>query len=125
MAVDASLPPTLGCSLVRLPAEIDLASAPELRDEMLAALNRDGAHLVVDAREVTFMDSSGVNALVRARERAATLGGSLHVVTRHAAVRRVLQITGLEERLGAVGSLEAAYACLAHPETVHTCDPDS
>ena len=97
MAVDATLPPAQGCSLVRLPAEIDLASAAELRDDMLAALNRDGAHLVVDALDVTFMDSSGVNALVRARERAAMLGGSLHVVTRHPAVRRVLQITGLEE----------------------------
>jgi anti-anti-sigma factor len=124
MAVDATLPPAPGSSVVRLPAEVDLASAPELRDEMLAALNRDGVHLVVDALDVTFMDSSGVNALVRARERAATLGGSLHVVTQHPAVRRVLQITGLEERLGVVGSVEAAYACLQHPETVHTCHPD-
>jgi anti-anti-sigma factor len=125
MAVDASLPPAPGSSLVRLPAEIDLTSAPELRDEMLAALNRDGAHLVVDAQDVTFMDSSGINALVRARERALALGGSLHVVTRHPAVLRVLQITGLEERLGVVGSLEAAYACLLHPETVHTCRTES
>ena len=125
MAVDATLPPAPGSSLVRLPPEVDLASAPELRDEMLAALNRDGVHLVVDADDVTFMDSSGVNAVVRARERAATLGGSLHVVTRHPAVRRVLQITGLQERLGVVGSLEAAYACLLHPETIHTCDPDA
>lgn len=124
MAVDATLPPAPDSSLVRFPAEIDLASAPELRDEMLAALHRDGPHLVVDALDVTFMDSSGVNALVRARERASTLGGSLHVVTRHPAVRRVLQITGLEERLGVVGSLDAAYACLLHPETVHTCHAD-
>lgn len=124
MAVDASLPPAINSCVVRLPAEVDLATAPELRDQMLAALNRDGAHLVVDALDVTFMDSSGVNALVRARERAATLGGSLHVVTRSPTVRRVLQITGLEERLGVVGSVEAAQDCLRHPETIHTCDPD-
>ncbi len=99
MAVDATLPPATGVSLVRLPPEVDLASAPALRDEMLAALNRDGVHLVADALDVTFMDSSGINALVRARERAAGLGGSLHVVTRSSAVRRVLQITGLVERL--------------------------
>jgi anti-anti-sigma factor len=124
MAVDATLPPAPGSSLVRLPSEVDLASAPVMRDDMLAALNRDGVHLVVDALDVTFMDSSGVNALVRARERASTLGGSLHVVTRSQAVRRVLQITGLEERLGVVGSMQEAYACLEHPETIHTCDPD-
>jgi stage II sporulation protein AA (anti-sigma F factor antagonist) len=113
-----------GSNVVRLPAEVDVASAPALRDEMLAALNRDGVHLVLDALDVTFMDSSGVNALVRARERAEALGGSLHVVTRSPQVRRVLQITGLEERLGLTGSLAAAVACLEHPETVHTCSPD-
>ncbi len=122
MAVDATLPPATGSCLVRLPQEVDLASAPALREEMLAALNRDGVHLVADALDVTFMDSSGVNALVRARERAAGLGGSLHVVSRSPAVRRVLQITGLVERLGLVGSVEEAYACLRQPGTVHTCD---
>ncbi len=123
MAVDASLPPAAGSSVVRLPAEIDLATAPAVRDDMMAALNRDGAHLLVDASDVTFMDSSGINALVRAHERAVALGGSLHVVAPGSAVRRVLQITALEQRLGVVGTLEAAYACVQHPETLHTCDP--
>ncbi len=123
MAVDASLPSSSGSTIVRLPSEVDLANAPALRDEMLAALNRDGIHLVVDAQDVTFMDSSGVNALVRARERAITLGGSVHVVSRGAAVRRVLEITGLAERLGLVSSVEEADACLQHPETTHSCRP--
>jgi stage II sporulation protein AA (anti-sigma F factor antagonist) len=69
------------------------------------------------------MDSSGVNALVRARERAASLGGSMHVVTGSPGVRRVLEITGLDERLGLVDSLEAAFTCAADPATVHTCCP--
>ena len=115
--------PPPGVSLVRLPAEVDIASAPALRDELLAALSHDGVHLVVDAVDVTFMDSSGVNALVRARERAAALDGSLHVVAGSAGVRRVLEITGLDERLGLVGSLEVAFACAANPTTVHTCAP--
>ena len=123
MAIDASLPAP-GSTVVKLPAEIDLATAPALRDEMLAALNRGGVHLVLDGMALTFMDSSGVNALVRARERADRLGGSLHLVTSHPQVRRVLQITGLEERLGLVGSLDAAFSCVSHPETIHTCDPD-
>ena len=126
VAVDASLPgtPVPHTSVVRLPAEVDIATAPAVRDEMLAALSRDGEHLVVDALDVTFMDSSGVNALVRTRERAANLGGSLHVVSQSHQVRRVLQITALEEHLGLVSSLEAAYDCAAHPETIHTCTTD-
>ena len=115
--------PPPGIVLVRMPTEVDLATAPALRDELLRALNRDGVHLVVDALDVTFMDSSGVNALVRARERAAALDGSLHVVAGSPGVRRVLQITGLDERLGLVYSLDVAFACASDPATVHTCCP--
>ena len=127
MAIDTTEPPPSGpppgVVLVRMPPEVDLANAPALRDELLGALDRDGVHLVVDASTVTFMDSSGVNVLVRARERAAAIGGSLHVVTASPGVRRVLQITGLDERLGLVGSLEVAFACASDPATVHTCSP--
>lgn len=126
MAIDTSerrtseTPPP-GAAVVRLPTEIDIAVAPGLRDSLLTALHRDGTHLVADARGVTFMDSSGVNALVRARERAVALGGSLHVVATTTSVRRVLEITNLDERLGLVRTLEEAFACLAHPQTIHTC----
>lgn len=128
MAIDTSerstseRPPP-GVAVVRLPTEVDIAVAAALRDSLLTALHRDGAHLVADARAVTFMDSSGVNALVRARERALNLGGSLHVVATSPSVRRVLEITHLDEHLGLVPSLEEAFACLAHPQTVHTCRP--
>jgi stage II sporulation protein AA (anti-sigma F factor antagonist) len=117
-----SCPPP-GIVLVRMPTEVDLATAPALRDELLRALDRDGVHLVVDALDVTFMDSSGVNALVRAREHAAALDGSLHVVTGSPGVRRVLQITGLGEQLGLVDSMEAAFACASDPASMHTCCP--
>jgi stage II sporulation protein AA (anti-sigma F factor antagonist) len=127
VAVDITEPPPSGpppgVALVRMPTEVDMANAPALRDELLAALDHDGVHLVVDALDVTFMDSSGVNALVRARERAAALGGSLHVVAGSPGVRRVLEITGLDERLGLVGSLEGAFACASDPATMHTCCP--
>lgn len=122
MTLDASRSAS-GVAVVRLPAEVDLASAPEVRDEMFAALNRDGANLVVDAQDVTFMDSSGVNALVRARERAAALDGSLHVVTTSPQVRRLLQITCLEQRVGLVASVDAAYDCVASGPG-HSCRPD-
>jgi anti-anti-sigma factor len=68
------------------------------------------------------MDSSGVNALVRARERAERLGGSIHVVTTSRPVIRVLQVTQLDRLLAVVPSVDDALACLAHPATMHSCD---
>ena len=110
-----------GVAVVVLPAEIDLESAGALRDELLATLNREGVHLVADAEQVTFMDPSGVNTLVRARQRAEQLGGSLHVVSTVPAVVRVLKITRLERRLGLVATMDEAMSCLARPDGLHSC----
>lgn len=127
MSLAASPPsPTMpvGAAVVRLPAEVDLAVASAIRDQLLSTINRDGSHLVVDALNVTFMDSTGVNALVRARDRAHHLGGSLHVVATAQAVTRVLQITQLTSVVGLVPSVEDAVRCIEHPETIHTCSMD-
>jgi anti-anti-sigma factor len=100
---------------------VDIASAGEVRDLLFASINRGGIHLVVDATSCTFMDSTGVNALVRARERAVRLGGSIHVVTASRPVLRVLEVTQLDRLLAVVSSIDDAQACLAHPPTIHSC----
>jgi anti-anti-sigma factor len=121
MTAQTSIPHS-GVSVVQLPAEVDLASAAAVADQLLSTLDGEGVHLVVDATMVTFMDSSGVNALVRARGRTERLGGSLHVVSVAPAVVRVLQLTQLDRRLGLVPTLDDAFRCLSRPETIHTCD---
>lgn len=121
MSVRSPVPPA-GVVVLRLPAEVDLAVAQRVRDELTSSLSAEGTHLVVDAADVTFMDSSGVNALVQAHERAHRIGGSLHVVSTASAVRRVLEITGLAGRLGLVASIDAAFGCLSNPATIHTCE---
>lgn len=114
-----SLPP--GVALVPLPAEVDVLTIDEVRDAMLASLNRGGVNLLVDASATTFLDSSGINALVRARERALRLGGSLHVVTTSPPVLRVLEVTGLQRILAVVPTVTAALACITSGAFGHTC----
>jgi stage II sporulation protein AA (anti-sigma F factor antagonist) len=109
-------------SIVRLPDEVDLAASSEVVDRLLSTINRLGPHLVVDARDVRFMDSSGLNALVRARERAEAMGGSLHLVAAGRRMRRLLHITRLERTLHRVDTIDAALACLTSGSGTHTCD---
>ncbi|MFI6847742.1 STAS domain-containing protein [Kitasatospora sp. NBC_00085] len=84
--------------VVRARGEIDIDTAPRLRRELTAALaaNRD---VVVDLAEVTFMDCSGLRALVQARNQADRQGK--HLVLRGAGrpVARLLGLTGLTRRL--------------------------
>lgn len=112
--------PLPGVAVVRLPDEVDLQTAPAVRDELMVALSRY-PHVVVDATAVTFMDSTGINALVRAKERADRLEGSLHVVATGRPVLRVLSITQLSRVLGVVSTTDEALHCVSTPETVHTC----
>ena len=110
--------------VVRLPAEVDLLTAPAVRDELMTSLTRC-ANLLVDATGVEFMDSSGINALVRAKERADRLDGTLHVVATGRPVQRVLALTQLTRILGVVPDQDAAQRCVADPVPGHTCQDEA
>ncbi|MDQ1615722.1 MAG: hypothetical protein QOJ60_1661 [Actinomycetota bacterium] len=115
--------PPPGASVVRLPTEVDIGVGAQVRDDLFAALTRRGVDLVVDARGVAFMDSTGVNALIRARERAELMSGSIHVVSGARHVRRLLEITQLTEVLHLVGTLDEAFDCLCSNRSEHSCTP--
>jgi anti-sigma B factor antagonist len=82
-----------GLNIVELHGELDLASA----DGLAAALvETAGSTLVVDLADLSFMDSSGIGALVAARKRIRAMGPGELVVTRPTAiVEKVLEIVGL------------------------------
>jgi anti-sigma B factor antagonist len=88
---------------------------------LLSTINRGGAHLIIDAQGVAFMDSSALNALIRARQRTEAMDGSLHVVAPGRRLRRLLEISRLERILRRVDSVDHALACLANPTGQHLC----
>jgi anti-anti-sigma factor len=78
--------------------EVDLASAPLLRQVLLDAI---GGHprVLCDLSGTTFLSAAGINALVAARARATTVGSSFHIRGARGIVRRVLRLTRLEQIL--------------------------
>lgn len=80
-----------GNRVVRGTGDIDLASADEFRDALVAAA-ADGLPVVVDLSGVTFLDAAGVSALVAGRIAA---GGRFRLVGATGIVHRILAITGL------------------------------
>jgi anti-sigma B factor antagonist len=109
-------------SIVSLPEEIDLANASEVLEALLSTINRGGTHLVVDAGDVTFIDSSGLNALIRARERTESMDGSFHLVAPSHRLIRLLEISRLDRVLRRVDTVDEAVTCLADQSGDHTCD---
>ena len=79
--------------------EIDAVSAETL-SVRLSELIDDGARVIVlDAGAVSFMDSSGLRVIIGAANRLRALGGQLFIEGMSGAVQRVLEITGLLDRL--------------------------
>jgi anti-sigma B factor antagonist len=84
---------------VVLAGELDIGSAPEV-EEVLHKVESDGAQtLTIDLRGLTFMDSTGLRMLVAADKRAKDAGRSLRIVRGPAPVQRILDLTGLGDKL--------------------------
>ena len=76
--------------------ELDLATVPDLEGH-LAPFEGDGiTAIMLDLRELTFIDSAGIHAIVRARERAVTGGHRLILVGVRPFARRLFELTGTE-----------------------------
>ncbi len=85
---------------VQVRGEIDLATAPELEARVLQAFDGGPSSIVLDLDGLTFIDSSGLRALVALSKAAGDRGAllTLRNVPRHA--QRVLELTGLSDFFG-------------------------
>lgn len=93
-------------TVVAVAGELDLASSPQLDGE-LERISRSNVELVVvDLRELEFMDSTGISVLVTAHRRAQERGQRLGVVNGRHQVQRLLSLTGVAERLSVVDAPE-------------------
>ncbi|MDF5755185.1 STAS domain-containing protein [Spongiactinospora sp. TRM90649] len=85
--------------VIRLSGELDLATAPTLRDCLGVALAEFGSPtLVVDTGGLTFCDSSGLSVLLSGLSLAESAGGSLALSAVGGQLARLLAVTGLNAR---------------------------
>jgi anti-anti-sigma factor len=90
-----------GAAEVVLRGELDLEDAARV-DAALAAVQAGAPVLVLNLREVTFIDSSGARVIWAGHVRARDAGGRLTVLVAPGAVRRALALTGLDGELNVV-----------------------
>jgi anti-sigma B factor antagonist len=86
-------------SVITVSGELDLASSAALEEELVRAAESNAEQVIVDLRELEFMDSTGLSTLVKAHQRAVEAGQRFGVVRGPAQVQRLLSLTGVEERL--------------------------
>ncbi|WP_187368965.1 STAS domain-containing protein [Baekduia soli] len=79
--------------------ELDVASAPGLRAELQDLRASGWTRIVADLSGVTFMDTTAVHVLLEAADSAASEGWELRMVDGSPAVRRILGLTGVADRI--------------------------
>jgi anti-sigma B factor antagonist len=103
--------PTVAVLGVR--GEVDLYSAPALKHALTQLFEGGSSTVVVDLSDVSFLDSTGLGALVEARVTATEAGGSLPLVCDQERVLKLFTITGLDSVFTMHDTLELALASLA------------
>lgn len=99
-------------AVVTAAGEVDLTNADGFRDVLLSALNAGALGLVVDMTGLTFIDSAGVTALVRAARRAAASDATVRLAVTATPVLRVLNLVGIDRLISVYPSVAEAVASL-------------
>jgi anti-sigma B factor antagonist len=88
--------------------ELDVATVPQLRERLGAALDRGVKRLVIDLRPLFFLDSFAVVALLHAAQQLGESGRLAVVVAPDSYIRMVFEIAGLPQCLDVVETLDEA-----------------
>ena len=96
LSIDISFP-VEGITLVELAGELEVVSVDEFSVRMADLDGGGRSHVVIDVSGVTFIDSSGINALIRSVRSVEARGGTAVVASPSAVAQRVFAITLLPQ----------------------------
>ena len=95
-------------SVLTLRGEIDVYTAPRLRQAIIDLVDGGATNIVVDMEKVDFLDSTGLGVLVGGLKRVKVKEGSLSIVTTQDKILKIFDITGLNKVFAIHDTLEAA-----------------
>jgi anti-sigma B factor antagonist len=101
-----------GWAVVAISGQVDLATAPALKERMLALVAEGHDHLVCDLTSTEFLDSTALGALVSVLKRLRVKGGEMRLVCTSPSILKVFDITGLDRVFPIHASLDEATASL-------------
>lgn len=102
------------CAVLQVTGEVDVYTAPLLRERIQELAAKGGVHLIADLSQVEFLDSTGLGALIGGLKRLREADGSLSLVVGTPRIMRIFQITGLTKALAAQPSVADAIRADPH-----------
>ncbi|MEO5679789.1 MAG: STAS domain-containing protein [Acidimicrobiales bacterium] len=105
--VDDTHPPHV---VVAVSGEVDIATAPKLREKLVELASQGAQQVVVDLEAVEFLDSTGLGVLIGGMKRLRGLEGDLTLVCTQPRILKVFEITGLNRAFSIYETVDAAVA---------------
>ena len=102
------------CEVLRVTGEIDVYTAPDLRERVVHLIDNGTRHLIIDLSPVTFLDSTGLGVLVGSLRRLRAHGGSLKLVISAKRIMEIFRITGLNRAFALYPSVPDAMSTDEH-----------
>lgn len=93
---------------VALDGEIDVYTAPRLKEELVSVVESGCPNVIVDMEKVGFIDSSGLGVLVSALRRARERDGVVRIVCTRDNILKIFRITGLDKVFPIYSDMEEA-----------------
>ncbi|EFL37643.1 STAS domain-containing protein [Streptomyces fungicidicus] len=107
LSVEVTLPRE-DVALLTVEGYLDVDTATEFQHHLANQLHHGRRHFLLDLSAVPFMDSSGMNIILRVYQEARDLPGSVHIISPTPAVRRILDLTGVSITVPVSESAEEA-----------------
>ena len=98
------------CAVIVVTGEVDVYTVPQLRELVVDLIGRGFVHLIGDLRDVDFLDSTGLGALVGTLRRVRTIDGSLMLVTKSERLMDIFKLTGLDNAFDIYPTIPKAVA---------------
>ncbi len=99
-----------GRTIVSVGGEIDVYTAPKLRDKITELVAAGTFDIVIDMEAVEFLDSTGLGVLVGGLKKVRAHDGSLHLICNQDRLLKIFRITGLAKVFTIHESADAALA---------------
>ena len=96
------------CTVVVVGGEIDVFTAPKLREQLMDVVSHGHYNLVLDMDGVEFLDSTGLGVLLGGLKRVRARDGTLRLVCRQEQILKLFRITGLTKVFAIYSSVDAA-----------------
>ena len=104
-----------GSTVIAVSGEIDVYTAPRLRETIISLTDAGNYHLIVDMEGVEFLDSTGLGVLVGGLKRVRAHDGWIDLVSTQGRILRIFRITGLNKVFSIYDSVAQAVAAHAAP----------